>query len=173
MRYTPICGALVYVLSPDKKKVLMIHRNARPSDDHFGKYNGLGGKMEATEDPWECAKREVLEESGLECLDIELRGMINWTGFGKKEEDWLGFVYLVHSYQGKCFEKNHEGILEWVELSRLHELPMWEGDDYFLDLVFDGDPIPFHAYIPYSKGRPTSCHLHRNGKIIHFQKSMA
>ncbi|MEP6897080.1 MAG: 7,8-dihydro-8-oxoguanine triphosphatase, partial [Rhodanobacter sp.] len=41
MPYTPIVATLGYVLSPDRGSVLMIHRNARPDDQHLGKYNGL------------------------------------------------------------------------------------------------------------------------------------
>ena len=50
MPYTPILATLGYVLSPDGEQVLMIHRNARDNDLHLGKYNGLGGKLEADED---------------------------------------------------------------------------------------------------------------------------
>ena len=50
MPYTPIIGTLGYVLSPDGQQVLLIHRNARPDDAHYGKYNGLGGKMDRDED---------------------------------------------------------------------------------------------------------------------------
>jgi len=50
MPYTPILATLGYVLSPDRQRVLMIHRNARDDDQHLGKYNGLGGKLEANED---------------------------------------------------------------------------------------------------------------------------
>src|SRR5215469_12426018 len=57
MPYTPIVATLGYVLSPDRSKVLMIHRNARQDDQHLGKYNGLGGKMEPGEDIAECMRR--------------------------------------------------------------------------------------------------------------------
>jgi 8-oxo-dGTP diphosphatase len=43
-----------------------------------------------------------------------------------------------------------------VELDRLMELPMWEGDRHFLPLVFDGDPRPFHGVMPYKDGRMQS-----------------
>lgn len=33
-------------------------------------------------------------------------------------------------------------------------LPMWEGDKYFLPLVFDDDPRPFWAVMPWVDGRP-------------------
>ena len=65
--YCPIVGTLGYVLSPDRRKTLLIHRNSRPGDHHLGKYNGLGGKMQANEDVLSCMRREILEEAGLKC----------------------------------------------------------------------------------------------------------
>jgi 8-oxo-dGTP diphosphatase len=38
-----------------------------------------------------------------------------------------------------------------VELDRLGELPLWEGDRHFLPMVFDSDPRPFHGYMPYDR----------------------
>ena len=58
---TPLLATLVYVLSPDRSRVLMLHRNKRVDDIHFGKYNGLGGKVEPDEDVVSCAIREVAE----------------------------------------------------------------------------------------------------------------
>ena len=50
MPFTPILATLGYVLSPDGRQVLLVHRNKRPDDPHYGKYNGLGGKLHAGED---------------------------------------------------------------------------------------------------------------------------
>lgn len=156
MPYTPIVATLGYVLSPDRRKVLMIHRNARPGDQHLGKYNGLGGKLEPHEDVVAGMRREIREEAGIDCDELHLRGTISWPGFGKHGEDWLGFVFLVTHYSGTPLESNPEGTLEWVALDRLHELPMWEGDRNFLPLVFDADARPFHGVMPYRDGRMQS-----------------
>ena len=83
MPYTPILATLGYLLSPDGARVLLIHRNRRPGDAHFGKYNGLGGKLDAGEDVVACLRREIREESSLECKHLLLRGTISWPGFGK------------------------------------------------------------------------------------------
>ena len=64
MPYTPIIGTLGYILSPDRQRVLMVHRNARKDDEHLGKYNGLGGKLEADEDVMAGMIREIREEAG-------------------------------------------------------------------------------------------------------------
>lgn len=154
--YTPIIGSLGYVMSPDRKKVLLVHRNARKSDDHLGKYNGLGGKMEPGEDIATCMKRELFEEAGIECLDLKLRGTINWTGFGPKGEDWLGFIFRIDHFTGTPHSSNPEGNLEWISLDQIDKLPMWEGDRYFLNLVFDDDPRAFHGYMPYKNDKPLS-----------------
>lgn len=155
-KYTPIVGTLGFVLSEDRKKVLMVHRNLRPDDAHYGKYNGLGGKLERDEDVFSGMKREIHEETGLVCEKMTLRGTINWTNFGPKGEDWLGFIFLIDEVRGIPFESNAEGRLEWVEIEKIPSLPMWEGDRHFLPLVFDSDPRLFHGYMPYDNDRSKS-----------------
>lgn len=152
--YRPIIGTLGYIVSPDGLKTLLVHRNARASDQHLGKYNGLGGKMKANEDVLSCMKREIREESGLECTHLQLRGTVNWTGFGPEGEDWLGFIFLITGYQGTPRSHNEEGDLGWHPLVDLDRLPMWEGDRFFLPLVFDGDSRVFHGVMPYANDRP-------------------
>ncbi|MFB9068958.1 NUDIX hydrolase [Pseudofulvimonas gallinarii] len=156
MSYTPIVATLGYVLSPDHQQVLMIHRNARQDDQHLGKYNGLGGKLDAGEDIMAGMVREIREEAGIECTAMNLRGTLNWPGFGKNGEDWMGFIFLITAFEGTAHAGNHEGTLEWVPRDRLMTLPMWEGDRHFLPLVFDDDPRPFHGVMPYRDGRMQS-----------------
>lgn len=153
MPYAPIAGTLGYILSPNREQVLLVHRSARPEDDQLGKYNGLGGKMEPDEDVAACMIREIREESGLETTEMSLRGTINWTNFGPKGENWLGFIFLITAFTGQPYAANAEGPLAWFPLDKLHELPMWEGDRHFLPLVFDADPRPFHGVMPYDKER--------------------
>ena len=154
--YCPIVGTLGYILSPDRKKTLLIHRNLRHDDHHLDKYNGLGGKMLPGEDVVSCLRREIFEEAGIKCEEIILRGTINWTGFGPEGENWLGFVFRIDRFSGTPFISNEEGSLSWVPIDSLDKLPMWEGDRYFLPLVFDDDPKMFHGYMPYRDGSPLS-----------------
>jgi 8-oxo-dGTP diphosphatase len=169
MPYTPILGTLGYVLDRKTNKVLMIHRNARANDEHLGKYNGLGGKLERDEDIVSGMKREIREEAGIEVTTMTLRGSVNWPGFGKNGEDWLGFVFLIDGWVGEPLAANDEGTLEWIDLSRIlaacdsessatTNLPMWPGDKYFLPLVFNADPRQFHALMPYAHGQPIGWH---------------
>lgn len=158
MTYTPIVGTLVYIVDRVAGRVLLVHRNARANDDHLGKYNGLGGKLESHEDIVEGIRREVREEAAIELTRLELRGTVNWPGFGPNGEDWLGFVFLSDAWTGEPPSRNEEGSLTWVALDDLlsDKLPLWEGDRHFLPLVFDDDARAFHGVMPYADGRPTA-----------------
>jgi 8-oxo-dGTP diphosphatase len=156
--YTPILATLGYLMSEDGLSVLLIHRNARPDDQHFGKYNGLGGKLERDESVLDGLAREFREEAGLDLQSPILRGTISWPGFGKGGEDWFAFVFRIDHWTGTPPSSNPEGTLEWVSISSLlsGELNLWEGDHHFLPLVFDTDPRMFHGVMPYDGGQPVS-----------------
>jgi 8-oxo-dGTP diphosphatase len=154
--YTPILATLGYVLSPDGRQVLLVHRNKRPTDAHLGKYNGLGGKLDPGEDVVSGLHREVREEAGIECDEIVLRGTISWPGFGKHGEDWFGFIFRVDRWSGTPLAENPEGTLEWIAVERILELPLWEGDRFFLPLVFERTARQFHGVMPYRDGRPVN-----------------
>lgn len=153
MPYQPIVATLGYVLSADRRSVLMIHRNAREDDHHFDKYNGLGGKLQEDEDVASGMRREIFEEAGIACQQMQLRGTISWPGFGAAGEDWLGFIFLISEFEGEPLERNREGTLEWVAIDSLPTLNLWEGDRLFLPMVFDQEPAPFHGVMPYRDGK--------------------
>ncbi len=156
MPYTPILATLAYILSPDGRKVLLVHRTRRPEDAHQGKYNGLGGKLDRGEDVVAGMRREIREEAGLECDELLLRGTISWPGFGKQGEDWFGFIFRVDRWSGQPFADNPEGPLVWIDVDRILELPLWEGDRFFLPLVFGAQQRQFHGVMPYRDGKPVS-----------------
>ena len=154
--YTPILATLGYIMSPDGASVLMIHRNTRPDDLHYGKYNGLGGKLDADEDVATGICREIREEAGIEVNALVLRGTISWPGFGKNEEDWFAFIFRIDSWSGTPLTGNHEGALEWVPLAHLPELNLWDSDRMWLDMVFERTAKMFHGIAPYKDGKLVS-----------------
>jgi 8-oxo-dGTP diphosphatase len=157
-RVQAIIATLGYVLSADGREVLMIRRDTRPDDIHFGYYNGLGGKLEPDEDVVAGLRREVREEAGIECDAVELAGTISWPGFGRAGENWFGFLFRVPSWSGTPLEGNAEGSLHWMPVADVlaGRLPMWESDRHFLPLVFAASPRVFHGVMPFSNGRALS-----------------
>ncbi len=130
-------------------RTLMMHRIKRPDDMHYGKWNGLGGKMHPGETPEQCVVREVREESGLELAKPLLKGFITFPAFDDIE-DWYVFVFTADEFSGTLAE-NGEGRLEWIENDAVPTLDLWEGDQVFMPWL-DGDKV-FSAKICYDKGR--------------------
>lgn len=142
-----ICATLCYVRSDGK--TLMMHRTKKANDIHEGKWNGLGGKMEAGETPEECVIREVEEESGLKIREPELRGILNFPDFDGKN-DWIVFLFVARHFSGTLIDSS-EGRLEWIPNRKLVELPLWEGDKFFLKWL--KEKKFFSAKFVYKKGR--------------------
>ena len=87
---------------------------------------------------------------------LELVGVVQPETLSKYRRYAIFLIFLFGRFRGTPLERNAEGALEWIELGRLGELPMWEGDRHFLPLVFDADPRPFHGVMPYRDGRMQS-----------------
>jgi 8-oxo-dGTP diphosphatase len=153
-----IIATLGYVFSPGGDEVLMVRRDTRPDDLHYGKYNGLGGKLEPDEDAVSGLRREIREEAGIECGQVDLAGTISWPGFGRHGENWFGFLFRVPTWTGTPLTANDEGSLHWVPVADVlaGRLPMWESDRHFLPLVFAADPTVFHGVMPFADGKAVS-----------------
>jgi len=115
-------------------KTLMLHRVKKENDIHEGKWNGLGGKMEANESPEEAIIREVFEESGLKISNPKLKGIITYPQTNNADEEWIVFVFTANKFSGDLIESN-EGDLEWIKNSEIKKLHLWKGDYQFLPLI--------------------------------------
>ena len=109
---------------------LMIHRVKKENDMHAGKWNGLGGKLDAGETPEECVIREVWEESGLRIRNPDLHGILTFPGFAN-DEDWYAFIFTATEFEGELIESN-EGVLRWIPDAELLALNLWPGDQIFI-----------------------------------------
>jgi len=111
---------------------LMMHRVKKEHDINKDKWIGVGGHFEADESPEECLLREVKEETGLTLTSYKLRGVVTFIS-DRWQTEYM-FLYTADGFTGIMTECN-EGNLEWVEKSRVNELPVWEGDKIFFSLL--------------------------------------
>ncbi|MBQ2678947.1 MAG: 8-oxo-dGTP diphosphatase [Firmicutes bacterium] len=113
-------------------KYLMLHRTSKENDANKDKWIGVGGKLEAGESPEDCLLREVKEETGLELLSWEFKGVITFVS-NIYETEYM-FLYKSSEYTGEICACS-EGELVFVQKDRISELNIWEGDKIFLKLM--------------------------------------
>ena len=114
-------------------KYLMIHKNKKENDENRDKWLGIGGKIEDKESPFDCARREIREETGLEANILSYRGIITFVS-DKYGTEYM-HLFTCTDFSGTPVSECDEGELSWIDKVALRSLPMWEGDAIFLDLL--------------------------------------
>ena len=127
---------LCYITRGDQ--VLMLHRINKKNDLNQDKWIGIGGKFEADETPDECLLREAYEETGLTLTSWKCRGVV--TFLSNRWEGEYMYLFTADEFEGEVGECN-EGDLQWVSRDFLDQLPKWEGDQIFLDLIWQNAPF--------------------------------
>lgn len=112
-------------------KYLMLHRVKKENDINKDKWIGVGGHFEVDESPEDCVRREVKEETGYTLTSFRFRGLITFLYQGICEYMCL---YTADGFTGEP-EECDEGTLEWVEIDKIEELDLWEGDKIFFRLL--------------------------------------
>ena len=133
----PILATMVYCIKDGD--VLLMLRNKEPN---LGLWVGPGGKLEPGESPYDCAKRELYEETGLEVNDLHFRGLITEIS-PRPDWQWLMFLYVATEFSGTIVEDKREGRLSWCALSEVMQLPIPEADSVFFQKVININ-MPFY-----------------------------
>ena len=155
MKNTTLC----YLTRGDE--VLMLHRVKKENDINRDKWIGIGGKFEAEESPDECLRREVLEETGLTLNAWQCRGVVTFLTDDPSQGEFM-YLFTSGDFSGSLKECD-EGDLQWVKRELLNNLPKWEGDQIFLDLLWQDAPF-FLLTLRYSGDTLTEALL--NGQKI-------
>ena len=125
----------------------MLHRVKKEADINKDKYIGVGGHFAYGESPDECLRREVLEETGLTLRAYRARGIVTFV-YGDDVVEYM-HLYTADAWEGELSECD-EGVLEWVEIDRVCDLPIWEGDKVFFRLLAANAPF-FSLKLVYTK----------------------
>lgn len=111
---------------------LMLHRISKKNDINKDKWIGVGGKFERDESPEECLLREVKEETGLTLTSYKFRGLVTFVS-GSGETEYMS-LFTADGFEGELIDCD-EGVLEWVDIDKIPELNLWEGDKIFFKLL--------------------------------------
>lgn len=149
---------LCYVTRGDE--VLMLHRVKKQNDLNKDKWIGIGGKFESEESPDECLLREAKEETGLTLTSWRCHGVV--TFLSDQYEGEYMYLFTADGFEGALKECS-EGDLQWVSREFLNQLPKWEGDEIFLNLMWQDAPF-FLLTLRYQGDTLTEAIL--NGKKI-------
>ena len=105
-----------------------------------------GGHVELGESFSDAVIREVKEETGLTLTSYKFRGLV--TFINSECESELMCVFTADGYTGELIECN-EGELCWVDKKIVPELPTWEGDKVFLNLLLSEEKRFFSVKLQY------------------------
>ena len=143
-----------------ENKYLMLHRTKKKNDPNESKYMGIGGHFEEKESPLDCVIREAKEETGLTLENPTYRGIVTFVS--DKYETEQMHLFTCQSFFGTLIECN-EGELTWVDKDKIKDLPMWQGDIIFLNLLEKNEPF-FSLKLSYLGDNLVSAYL--NGKRL-------
>ena len=87
----------------------------------------------------ECLLREVREETGVTLTSWKFRGVVTFLTDGGWEGEYM-YLFTANGFEGELKECD-EGDLQWVSREFLDQLPKWEGDKIFLDLLWQDAPF--------------------------------
>lgn len=113
-----------------------------------GRWNGFGGKVETSETIEVGAKREVLEEAGIEVERYEKLGVIDFE-FENNPEILEVHIFKVHEFSGEPKE-SEEMAPKWFFVDEIPFKEMWSDDPYWLPIFLQGKK--FRGYFLFGEG---------------------
>lgn len=130
----PARVALVEMIDKKKEQILLI-KNAEGISG--GLWNGLGGKIEDGETPFQAVKREVFEESGLKIKSFMYHGTLTIFLGGAVSPSFIIYIFSSQEFTGKM-QGDDKNELRWFPLDALPYASMWQDDSIWLPYLLAG-----------------------------------
>ena len=140
---------LAYIEKDDS--YLMLFRNKKEKDINANKWIGVGGHIEQDETVEQALYREIKEETGLDIIAYEKRGLIHFN-YGDLSE--IMHLFVIKEVKGELIDCD-EGTLKYIPKNEVLNIPIWEGDRIFLKKLLSNKPY-FELELNYLKDRLVS-----------------
>lgn len=111
-------------------KVLMIERSKSWKGWAFP-----GGHLENRESIFECAIREMYEETGAQISELHYKGFTHFYNTLSGQRHIIS-NYTAFDFSGSIKDTCDEGIIKWIDINSIKELQLAEGMIYRLPLFF-------------------------------------
>ena len=130
----------VMIQNPETNDVLVQNRKRK-----YPGYSFPGGHVEDGESIYDCAVREVKEETGLDVCALKYCGIVHWVN-RETGERYICFMYKTTQFSGDLIAETEEGEQFWLGVDELFKTPREKLSSIYYAL----SPL-FHEYGRYGE----------------------
>lgn len=130
-RYQVVARTILFIF---RDGTVLLQKGSLTKKINAGLWNGLGGHIEQGEDVFSAARRELLEEAGISCNNLQLNGTVVIDV--NKTQGILLFVFSGDNIAGEI-NPSEEGKLEWFELGDLPSIEIVDDVPELIAHIFE------------------------------------
>jgi 8-oxo-dGTP diphosphatase len=148
-RFVVVPASYVFFLRDDHV-LLQLRQNTGYMDDHWAA--AAAGHVEKGETAYDAARREALEEIGVDDLDLVFTTSMQRTRGGEPIDERIDFFFTSRSWSGtpRIIESAKCAALEWYALSALPD-PVVPHELHVLRGIIEGD-LPTYTTFGFERG---------------------
>ena len=139
---------MVMIQDTDAGKVLMQNRKLK-----YPGWSFPGGHVEKGESFYDCAVREIKEETGLDISNLKYCGVVHWVN-RENDERYLCFMYKTTEFEGELIAETDEGEQFWIGIDELFTTPKEK---------FSAARYYAHSLLLHEHGKYSEAHIQRSG----------
>lgn len=159
-RYQAVVRVLVFLKNGTD---LLLLKGASNKPIWANLFNGVGGHVEAREDVYSAAKREVLEETGLKIEALDLRAVINIDA-GQTDLGILMFAFVGQTHNRQTIA-SREGALHWIPLDKIEEYSLVEDLYWLIPRIVTDKSADWPLYLHYGYDAADNLVIRTDGQI--------